>query len=631
VKEPPQIEGPYRLLRPLGAGGMGAVWEAEYTPTGQRRALKVMHVQAVEDLARFRREAEALGALDHPHLVRVHEARLEGPQPYLVQELLSGGSLGDRLQAGPLPVEQARELARQVAEGVAAAHRAGILHRDLKPDNVLLDERGAAKVTDFGLACVGARGERLTRTGEILGTPDYMAPEQAIDSARVDERADVYALGGVLYAMLTGRAPLDTAGRSLIASLAALQDELPPSPEVLNPEVPAQLAAVCRRALAKDPARRYASAKAFAAALSAPPDVPAPARRGLWIGAALLLASSVVAWSWVARSVAPEPAAPRPDVAPVASQAPPPALGSPEFVLPATVGSSRVLGAIVDGEVVTAQRNYVSFWDGRSESPRRQERVGPRSSSIEDLEITESGTVLVCGEGLPVVRITREGKHPVPGLSSARCVAERGGRLAYGLSSGAVVVLGSGQGAREPQVQRTEEGYPVEDLVWLDSDRLLAITRQGDVAVLYTFFFDAAGRLLPRSNRFLSDGATHAVSLGGGRFALGNRFGGASYLPRPPGQELAERVETSMLGKAECADLLVIRDGLLVIAARGVDRYQNRLFFHRSGGAVQFYELEFTPSSLAVDADEQVLLVCGEDGEARLLQVDALLARAGAE
>ena len=287
---PPQIDGPYRLTRLLGEGGMGAVWEATHELTGGQVALKVVQGLDHEGLARFQREARTLAGLDHPHLVRVHAAQLEGARPYLVQELLEGGSLADAVRGGPLEVERARELARQVAEGVAAAHRAGVLHRDLKPDNVLLTAEGQAKVADFGLAGVSqASRERLTRTGAVLGTPAYMAPEQAVDARAADERADVYGLGGLLYVMLTGVPPLETAGRSLIETLTALQSEAPVSPTQRNPAVPADLAEVCRVALAKDPADRYPSAVAFAQALAGGPPA-ARGRSGAWVAAALTCA-----------------------------------------------------------------------------------------------------------------------------------------------------------------------------------------------------------------------------------------------------------------------------------------------------------------------------------------------------
>ena len=298
-------------------------------------------------------------------------------------------------------------------------------------------------------------------------------------------------------------------------------------------------------------------------------------------------------------------------------------------MLPATVGSSRVLGAIVGGEVVTSHGNHVSFWDGRGEEPRRRVRIGPRTSSVSDLVVTGSGGVLVCVRRRPVLRITSEGQETVEELIGATCVAEHQGRLACGLGDGTVGVLAPGQ---ELVTHGTpDDRPPVVDLAWLDARRLVVVRRGGQASQVQLLFLDGDGRVLPGGPApFGSAGATHVLPLGGDRFVLGDSFAGLVYLPKPPEREVSEAVQPSMLGKAECADLLAIRGGLVVIAARGADRYQNRLFFHRSGGEVKHCELEFTPSSLAVDAEEQVLLVCGEDGELRLLQLDELLTLAGA-
>ncbi len=292
--------GPYRVLRLLAQGGMGAVFEVAHTATGVRYALKTMLASGLltdtagaVELERFRAEATLLARLDHPRVVRVHAADLDGGVPYLVQDLLPGGSLQARLERqGPLPVEEAVELTCQLAEGLAHAHERGVLHRDLKPHNVLLDERGAPRLADFGLALQLDARSRLTHTGELLGTPGYLAPEQASGERRTDVRTDVYGLGALLFALLTGGPPFE--GRGL-PGLAAVIEKPPPRPSARRPEVPAWLDAVVLRALAKEPGDRHQTVQELAAALRAGPATARARRRARRrIAAALLVAVAAV-------------------------------------------------------------------------------------------------------------------------------------------------------------------------------------------------------------------------------------------------------------------------------------------------------------------------------------------------
>lgn len=262
---PGQRLGPYTVRRVIGRGGMGTVYEVT-TSGGARFALKTLALAdaALDDelLHRFRREGEYLARLDHPHVVRVHSARFDGPVPYLVQDLLPGPSLEERLRKGPLPVDTAARLACALGSAVAHAHEHGVLHRDLKPENVLFDDRGEPRLVDFGLGlALGSERERLSRTGAVLGTPGYLSPEQALGLKAVDERADVYGLGALLFAALAGRPPF--AGRGALATLEAVVNAPPPDPCALRPEVPPALGAVVLRALAKDPSERLPSARAF--------------------------------------------------------------------------------------------------------------------------------------------------------------------------------------------------------------------------------------------------------------------------------------------------------------------------------------------------------------------------------
>ncbi|MCO5168194.1 MAG: serine/threonine protein kinase [Planctomycetes bacterium] len=274
--------GPYLLGRRLGAGGMGAVFEGVHERTGARRAVKTILVrpdERPEDLARFRREAALTSRLAHPNIVRIHEVGLDRPPFFIAMDLVEGGSLQARLdREGPLPVAQAVEVAVKLADALAHAHAHGVVHRDVKPLNVIIDAAGEPRLLDFGLArASGALAERLTLTGEVLGTPRYIAPEQAADARSVDGRADVYGLGGILYAMLTGQPPVP--GQHLTEVLINVQTHVPPPPSSLRPEVPPALDAVCARALAKEPDARFASALDLLEALRAAAGGAGPRRR----------------------------------------------------------------------------------------------------------------------------------------------------------------------------------------------------------------------------------------------------------------------------------------------------------------------------------------------------------------
>jgi serine/threonine protein kinase len=303
----------FEVLGELGRGGMGVVHEVRHRETGARYALKRTFRGAdPEERERFRREAQVLARLRHPGLVRIHSADFSGPEPVFVLELLGGGSLRDRLRRGPLPQAEALDIAGQVAETLGFLHEEGVIHRDLKPENVLFDDQGRARLTDFGLAL--ARGAMtLTNTGEILGTPAFMSPEQINASHDVDERSDVYALGALLYTMLTGQAPFSA--RSTLAMLDAVLHSSPASPSELRPGLPHKLSDLCLRSLAKDPADRPASALAWLTQLRSDEQRPAPSwTKALAAGAALILGASFL---WAAlRSpstrTAPSPRSPSP-------------------------------------------------------------------------------------------------------------------------------------------------------------------------------------------------------------------------------------------------------------------------------------------------------------------------------
>ena len=287
--------GPYRVVRRLGQGGMGVVDEVVHVGSGARYALKRLTPGAArqpELRQRFAREAQALAGLDHPHLVRIHAAELDGPEPYLVQPLLPGGSLAERLRRGPLPLAEARRIFLELVSGLAHAHARGVLHRDLKPENVLFAPEGQAVLTDFGLAR-GAGDVALTESGALLGTLAWMPPEQARDARSADSRADVYGLGALLYALLTGRPPLEAQGLSPVAQMARLQTARPTAVHELRPDAPRDLIAVCERALEKDPARRWASAVALQEHLASASPGSARGAPRLALGALTLVSAGL--------------------------------------------------------------------------------------------------------------------------------------------------------------------------------------------------------------------------------------------------------------------------------------------------------------------------------------------------
>jgi tetratricopeptide (TPR) repeat protein len=252
--------GPYRLVREIGSGGMGVVYEAEDTRLRRRVAIKLLPPEYSRDRAakeRFLREARAASAFDDPNICTVHDIGECDGQLYIVMAYYEGETLKERLVRGPLPISEARQVAIEVAQALARAHEAGIVHRDIKPANVMLTRHGKVKVLDFGIAKM--RGDAtLTRTGSSPGTPAYMSPEQARGEP-VDGRTDIWSLGALLYEMLAGRRPFP--GDDERAVLAAVQSRKPEPLERIRPEVPPELSRTVAKALAKEPAERHQSAE----------------------------------------------------------------------------------------------------------------------------------------------------------------------------------------------------------------------------------------------------------------------------------------------------------------------------------------------------------------------------------
>jgi eukaryotic-like serine/threonine-protein kinase len=256
----------YELLGELGRGGMGVVYKARQAKLNRLVALKMVLAGAhagSEQLARFFTEAEAVAHLQHPNIVQIHEVGEHEGLPFFSLEFLDGGSLTQKLDGKALPAREAAELAVQLAEAMAFAHLHGIIHRDLKPANVLLTKDGVPKITDFGLAKKLEGDSGQTRSGQLMGTPSYMAPEQAQgDVKTIGPLADVYALGVILYEMLTGRTPF--VGVSIMDTLEQVRTAEPVPPSRLQHNVPHDLETICLKCLQKEPHKRYASAQALA-------------------------------------------------------------------------------------------------------------------------------------------------------------------------------------------------------------------------------------------------------------------------------------------------------------------------------------------------------------------------------
>ncbi len=305
--------GPWELQSLLGEGAMGQVFLGKHALLGRQAAIKVLRPEQYqrEDLIqRFFQEARSVNQINHEHIVEIsdfgQEADAEGRPTavYFVMELLQGETLGARLEKGPVPLERALHITRQLASALAAAHRLGVVHRDVKTDNVFLITRHGdaeyVKVLDFGVAKLtqpaGSVPTVATMDGAIIGTPTTMSPEQA-SGAPVDQRADIYAVGVLLYLMLAGKLPIDADNfGKLVALLLTKTPEPLPAKNPLGEPIPPELAAVVMRCLEKDPARRPPSMDALIEALSASPTLDAPpARRGLFLALGALAVAAIVA------------------------------------------------------------------------------------------------------------------------------------------------------------------------------------------------------------------------------------------------------------------------------------------------------------------------------------------------
>ncbi|MCH7726023.1 MAG: protein kinase [Planctomycetes bacterium] len=254
--------GDYELLEEIARGGMGVVFKARQTSLNRIVALKMIlagQLASEADVERFHTEAEAAAQLDHPGIIPIFEIGEHEEQHYFSMALVDGESLATKVAEGLLPTRDAAELVRTVAQSVQYAHERGVIHRDLKPANILIDEDGQPRITDFGLAKKVDADSSLTGTGQVLGTPSYMSPEQAGgETEKIGPLSDVYSLGAILYTLLTGRPPFQSA--SPTDTLIQVLQQEPVSPRMLNPKVPRDLETICLKCLEKDPRKRYPTA-----------------------------------------------------------------------------------------------------------------------------------------------------------------------------------------------------------------------------------------------------------------------------------------------------------------------------------------------------------------------------------
>ncbi|MGE5275980.1 MAG: protein kinase domain-containing protein [Acidobacteriota bacterium] len=399
--------GPYEVLAPIGAGGMGEVWRARDPRLGRDVAIKVLPASFSADpdrLRRFEQEARAAGALNHPNLTAVYDVGEHEGSPYVVSELLEGETLGRRLAAGALPPRKATEIAVQIAHGLAAAHEKGIVHRDLKPENLFLGKDGRVKILDFGLAKLVRRADENeatsaptaspgTEPGVVLGTVGYMSPEQ-VKGLPADHRSDVFSFGTILYEMLSGRRAFqrDTAAETMTAILKEDPPDLAESGLKISPG----LDRIVRHCIEKNPSERFQSASDLAfdlqalssAALPAPAAKARTAGRRPWLAAAgiALLAIYSAALFWAGRRTRSE--------------------GVPEFEqLTFRRGLLRQARFAPDGQTIV----YAAAWDGK---PLALFSTRPGSIGSNAFELPSAGILAIASTGQMALQLGAHATEP---------------------------------------------------------------------------------------------------------------------------------------------------------------------------------------------------------------------------
>jgi serine/threonine-protein kinase len=342
------LGGLYRIDHLIGVGGMGRVYHGTHTHLGKAYAVKVLpegRADKPKAMERFFREARAVSKIEHDHIVKVVNFDSDDEhQLFIVMELLHGESLDNRIARGPLPLAEALEIAQQTGDALQAAHDAGVVHRDLKPENIFITQkhgRDFVKVLDFGISKIKTpdHGDpKLTATDQIIGTPLYISPELARGIAVVDHRADVYALGVIVYEMLTGTPPFTGENHFQLLYKHGNEAPDPPSQRSKKAQIPAHVEAAVLSALEKNPADRFDSMRDFCLALRGPTIPPRARTIGIpLLAAAIFAAVAFIVWPEPATAPPPEPA-PAPAPAPaVTEKSEPPAETSETQALPAEV------------------------------------------------------------------------------------------------------------------------------------------------------------------------------------------------------------------------------------------------------------------------------------------------------
>ena len=447
------IDGRYQVISHLGTGGMAEVYCAQDLQLGRKVALKVLHERFAEDaefVERFRREASAAAGLQHQHVVSVYDRGEWDDTSYIAMEYVDGRTLKQLVgDEGPLAPQRAVDLTIQILRAARFAHRRGVIHRDFKPQNVIVDDEDRAKVTDFGIARAGASD--MTQTGSIMGTAQYLSPEQAQGHA-VTGRSDLYSIGIVLYELLTGRVPFEAEAAVTIA-LKQVNEE-PVAPSAINPAVTPELEAVVLRALAKDPANRFADADEFIAALEAAGSrIPSRSQ----IAAAEAAAAALPAAAPAAGGAPPPPSTgtyPRSaGYAEVAYEAPPPA--PPRRRRSRWVWVAAALALLVVAGVAVA---LIAARPDRTQVPN----VVGSSISVATQRLQNDGfEVTTVRDNSEKPRNTVIGQQPAAGS-----VVDAGAKVTINVSDGRAITAVPdvvGQGRRAARKALIEAGFLVDE------------------------------------------------------------------------------------------------------------------------------------------------------------------------
>ena len=467
--------GGYRLLGSLGRGGMGQVFRALDPNLGREVALKVMLTSGLTSSDRFIREARLTAELDHPGVVRVHDAGVDEGHAYIVYELVEGARTLDQV-ARLIGRGECCALIAQAARAVGAAHERGIVHRDLKPDNLLVDGGGRLRVLDFGVAR-GLNEERLTNTGQMLGTPMFMAPEQMIDGKHAGPPADVWALGVLLYQALTDQLPFQAA--TLTELLVRVQNPVVP-PRRLEASVDPGLEAVCLRALERDPARRFADGQAMAEALEDALARPRPRSGRRWLLALAAFAGSLAAAGLLLlnpgaeteRSASSPPATSRsPTTAPSEALAP-----IRDRVLLETTSPNWAVWVDARRVVTGGPTVDARLWDAAT---GRELRAWPRRITAA-VRCGAGRVALASDAGLSLLDVDAESERPT---SLGHFVSVR--QVAYAAAADAVAVIAQEGGSERWGVFIVSaEGVRREARVPADSGELVSIATSADGRLL---------------------------------------------------------------------------------------------------------------------------------------------------